>query len=97
MAARLALLLLIAFAALGGPACEAQPIQPAPGGPSRVPLPPSQPSVVGLWQKRTEEGKTVSWMRRPSRKKIGNLRFHISEEEIVGFVKKYVDKCVAVI
>ena len=61
MAARLALLLLIAFAALGGPACEAQPIQPAPGGPSRVPLPPSQPSVVGLWQKRTEEGKTVSW------------------------------------
>lgn len=59
MAARLAVLIVVAFAAIGALACHAQPMQSAPRGSSAAP--PRQSTVVGLWQKRDDDGKTVSW------------------------------------
>jgi uncharacterized protein (DUF2147 family) len=57
VAARLTLLIVTAAVALGGAAVTAEPMQHAP----RAAQVERQPSVVGLWQKRDDEGKTVSW------------------------------------
>ena len=60
MKARLAVLLLMGFSALG--VAQAQPVQPHYGTPARPgSAPPQQPSVTGLWEKRTNTGETVSW------------------------------------
>lgn len=76
MTARLAALIGIACLALGGADVMAQPMQlvPQAGASSYAPQlrahstpqadyapAEQQPSVVGLWQKRTESGKTMSW------------------------------------
>ena len=76
MTARMAVFIATAIAALAGAPLLAEPLQLAPraaaplpqGAQSYAPVqqqgdyaPPQQPSVVGLWEKRTETGKTVSW------------------------------------
>ena len=51
MNARIARLLLAAFVALGASASQAQTQTP----------PEPQPSVLGLWQKLSDQGKPIIW------------------------------------
>ena len=63
MKARLAALVLIAFTALGAapsPAQTARPAQPLAPAPEMA-VPEPQPSVLGLWQMMSDEGKPILW------------------------------------
>jgi hypothetical protein len=54
----------MAWAALGLSPASAQPSQPSYAPPSGFGTAPSmqqQPNIAGLWEKRTEAGKTVAW------------------------------------
>jgi Uncharacterized protein conserved in bacteria (DUF2147) len=59
---RAGIALLIAFMALSGSASQSQPMQRASDRPDSFRQgQPEQPSVTGLWVKKTESGKTVTW------------------------------------
>ena len=61
MKARLATLVLVAFTTFGAAVAEAQtprPMAPAPLPPAEV---EPQPSVLGLWQLASDEGKPILW------------------------------------
>lgn len=62
MKARLAALVLVAFTALGAAAraqaAEPPPVMPAP----QMVEPEPQPSVLGLWQLSSDEGKPILWV-----------------------------------
>ncbi len=60
MKARLATLVLVAFTALGAAASRAQTGQPMAPAPQAV-APEPQPSVLGLWQMTSDEGKPILW------------------------------------
>jgi hypothetical protein len=62
MTARLAAILLITFAALGGIECQAQSMQPSfgPSGGS-IYVPADQSTVAGLWEKRAQDGHPIGW------------------------------------
>jgi Uncharacterized protein conserved in bacteria (DUF2147) len=62
MRIQFAMLVLTALLPLGGPAAHAQTGQPYYAAPGGTPHSwPSQPNVVGLWEKRSETGQTVGW------------------------------------
>ena len=62
MTARLATLVLMAFMALGPAAAQAQERQPGPpAAPGAQAAPEPQPSVLGLWQMTSDEGKPILW------------------------------------
>ncbi len=63
MKARLATLVLVAFTTFGAAVAEAQtprPMAPAPLPPAEAQAEP-QPSVLGLWQLTSDEGKPILW------------------------------------
>jgi len=62
MKARLAVLVVIALTALGTSPSQAQSYYAPPNAPGYKPAPASvQPSVVGLWEKKSNTGQTVGW------------------------------------
>ena len=62
MKARLATLVLVAFTTLGAAAAAGADGQPvAPGAASRPTPAEPQPSVLGLWQMTSDEGKPILW------------------------------------
>jgi len=62
MKARLAVLVVIALTAFGTEAAQAQSYYAPPGAPAYKPAPASaQPTVVGLWEKKSNTGETVGW------------------------------------